>query len=314
MIDDMVKLLGKEQYDDDLRQEVCVEDLDKAEDKLKTTEASIKNIEGTIAEDKDLIKTAEDDIDSLKKGIKKLDKDVTDATETRKEEHDEYEATLVENKAAKDLLLLAENRLNKFYNPTLYKAAPKEEVSRDEQIAANLGVSFLQVGFHAASKSARAEPAPEALGAYKAKDPEKSGVLEMIGMLITDLDTEIKEQEAAEKDAQADYESFMEDSAAKRTKDGKSISKKERTEAELEAELAKLRAKDKAKLREAYATTGVLGDLHQDCDWLLTNYETRKKARVAEKESLAKAKGILSGMDVSLVQTAHKSNGFLKRK
>merc|ERR1719394_356243 len=144
IIDDMVKLLDKEQYDDDLRQEICVEDLDKAEDKLKTTEASIKNVEKAIAEDKDLEQTTEDEIDGLKKGIKKLDKDVTDATGVRKEEHESYTATLAENKAAKDLLLLAKNRLNKFYNPSLYKAPPKEELSADEQIAANMGVTLFQ--------------------------------------------------------------------------------------------------------------------------------------------------------------------------
>jgi septal ring factor EnvC (AmiA/AmiB activator) len=131
--------------------------------------------------------------------------------------------------------------------------------------------------------------------------------MEMIDMLVTDLDKEIQAQEVQEKDAQADYEKFMADSAAKRTKDGKSISQKERTAADIEAELAKLRAKDKAKLREAYATTGVLGDLHQNCDWLLANFDTRKQARVAEKESLMKAKGILSGMEVSLMQ----KNAFL---
>jgi len=314
MIDDMVKLLDKEQYDDDLRQEICVEDLDQAEDKLKTTEASIKNVEKTIEEDKDLAETTADEIGGLKDGIKDLDKSVTDSTETRKEEHDSYTATLSENKAAKDLLLLAKNRLNKFYNPKLYKEAPKEELAPDEQIAANMGVTlfqqgsamFMQISTHKFKKA----PPPAAVGAYQEKKNESTGVIEMIDMLVTDLDKEIKAQQAEEADEQADYEKFMADAAAKRTKDGKSISQKEKTAADLEAELAKLRAKDKAKLREAYATTGVLGDLHQDCDWLLANFETRKTARAAEKESLAKAKGILSGMEVSFVQT----NKFLSPK
>jgi len=322
MIDEMTKLLDKEQSDDDLRHEVCVEELDKTEDKLKTTETAISSIEKAIAEDKDLKATTEDEVHDLTKGIKKLDKDVTEATETRKDEHDDYEATLSENKAAKDLLLVAKNRLNKFYNPTMYSAPPKDELSAQEQIAANMGVSFLQQGqrtlmrvaVHAASRAMRGSPPPEAVAAYKVKTKESNGVIEMINMLVTDLDKEIKEQEVAEKDAQSDYENFIEDSADKRTKDGKSISLKERTAAELETELVKLRAKDKAKLKEAYATTGVLGDLHQDCDWLLANFNTRKQARASEKESLQKAKGILSGMDVSLMQVAHKASTFLGPK
>jgi len=299
MIDDMVKLLDKEQYDDDLRQEICIEDLDRTEDKLKTTQTSIKNVEKVIEEDKDLAQTTGDEINNLQKGIKELDKSVTDATGMRKEDHEEYTATLSENKAAKDLLLLAKNRLSKFYHPALYKAPPKEELSADAQIAQNMGVpALVQVSVH----NFRRAPPPEAVGAYKVKKNESHGVMEMIDMLVTDLDKEIQAQEVQEKDAQTDYEKFMADSAAKRTKDGKSISQKERTAADIEAELAKLRAKDKAKLREAYATTGVLGDLHQNCDWLLANFETRKQARVAEKESLMKAKGILSGMEVSLMQ------------
>jgi len=285
MIDDMVKLLDKEQKDDDTKQEVCVEDLDKTEDKLKGIEASVKNVGKVIAEDKNLMETAEDEIKAKKKGIEQLDKKVIDATETRKEEHDAYEATLAENKAAKDLLLLAENQLNKFYHPQIYREPPQ---------------SMLQ------------EP-PKTVAPYKAKNLEKNGVMEMLGTILSDLDKQIAEQEVAEKDAQTDYENFIEDSAAKRTKDVESISQKERTKAELESELAKLTAKDKAKLREAYATTGVLGDIHKECDWLLSNYEARKQARVIEKESLQKAKGILSGMDVSLMQTARKSNTFLRR-
>jgi len=124
-----------------------------------------------------------------------------------------------------------------------------------------------------------------------------AGVIEMIDLLVTDLDKEILAQEAEERDAQTDYENFIGDSKLKRTQDGKLISDKERTKADLEVELQKLRAKDKAKLREAYATTGVLGDLHQNCDWLLMNFDTRKEARAAEKDSLVKAKAVLAGME-----------------
>jgi chromosome segregation ATPase len=165
MIDDMVKLLDKEQYDDDLRQEICVEDLDRTEDKLKTTEGSIKNIEKVIEEDKDLAQTTGDEINNLQKGIKELDKSVTDATGMRKEDHEEYTATLAENKAAKDLLLLAKNRLSKFYHPALYKAPPKEELSADAQIAQNMGMTFVQVSVHSFVQA----PPPEAVGAYKVK-------------------------------------------------------------------------------------------------------------------------------------------------
>jgi len=298
MIDDMVKLLDKEQYDDDLRQEICHEELDQTEDRLKTTEWKIGELEKAIKVDKSAMETISEDMASLANGIKSLDTTVVEATETRKEQHTIYEATLAENKASKELLLIAKNRLNKFYNPGLAKEEPKEELSDQERIASNLagsedGPTLVQVKTHSHMRKG----GPQAVGAYKAKSNESAGVIEMIDLLVTDLDKEILAQEAEERDAQTDYENFIGDSKLKRTQDGKLISDKERTKADLEVELQKLRAKDKAKLREAYATTGVLGDLHQNCDWLLMNFDTRKEARAAEKDSLVKAKAVLAGME-----------------
>jgi outer membrane murein-binding lipoprotein Lpp len=297
MIDDMMKLLKKEQYDDDLRQEICHEELDEAEDKLKATEEKIKNYEKAIKVDKAAIEQAEEDEGELKSGLKKLDSDVENAGETRKEEHADYVATLSENKAAKELLLMAKNRLMKFYNPTLSKEEPKKELSEQERIAQNLGgSSFIQIHDHA-QEDLQLEGRPHPVGAYTSKKKEGTGVIEMIDMIITDLDKEIVEQETAEKDAQADYEAFMANSKDKAAKDARMLAMKKKMEADLKVELQMLRAKDKAKLREAYATTGVLGDLHQDCDWLLLNFDTRKEARTAEIDSLNKAKAVLSGMD-----------------
>jgi len=286
MIDDMVKLLDKEQYDDDLRQEICLEELDEAEDKLKLTEMKIKDVEKRIKVDASNIEQLDQDEASLKDGMKDLDKTVVDSSETRKEEHSNYEATLTENKAAKELLIMAKNRLNQFYNPSLHKEAPKAELSEQERIAANLGgASFLQIVGR-----------PKPVGAYSPNN-SSSGVIEMLDLLVADLDKEILEQEVAEKDAQADYEQLIRDAKDKRTRDALILARKLKMEADLKVELQKLRIKDKMKLREAYATTGVLGDLHQDCDWLLLNFDTRKSARAAEKDSLVKAKAVLSGMD-----------------
>jgi len=300
MIDDMVKLLDKEQHDDDLRQEVCHEELDEAEDKLKAAEHKVASYGKAIKVDKAAIEQADSDAKELADGMQKLDKAVEDATEIRKEEHSDYEATLVENKAAKELLLVAKNRLMKFYNPTLAKDAPKASLVEQEQTVQstqNLGVATLiQVNAHAHAQIL-IEGRPQPVGGYKSKHNEGMGVIEMIDSIVTDLDKEITEQETEEKDAQSDYETVIDDSKIKRTKDGKLIEKKELTEADLKVELQKLRALEKAKLREAYAATGVLGELHQDCDWLLMNYDARKEARAAEKDSLAKAKGVLAGMD-----------------
>merc|ERR1719164_168132 len=56
--------------------------------------------------------------------------------------------------------------------------------------------------------------------------------MRMMDMLVADLEKEMTEADAEEKDNQKDYEKFMNDSAAKRAADTKSIN--EMTEADAE--------------------------------------------------------------------------------
>merc|ERR1719478_1205434 len=123
-------------------------------------------------------------------------------------------------------------------------------------------------------------------------------------MMIADLDKEITEVEVEEKEAQKEYEQFMADSAEKRATDAKSIEDKAGAKADLEAKLLKDEEEKTATTKEAMATHEFLAEVHQDCDWLLTNFETRKTARAGEVDALTKAKAVLSGADYSLLQKA----------
>merc|ERR1719316_571401 len=122
MMDDMVVLLGKEQKDDEAEKEYCEAEFEKSEDESDDLKRKIKATDATIAEAEDAIAALKEDISSLTTGIKDLDKAVAEATETRKEEATDYTNTKAQNSAAVQLLDVAKNQLNKFYNPTLYKA------------------------------------------------------------------------------------------------------------------------------------------------------------------------------------------------
>jgi chromosome segregation ATPase len=139
MIDDMVVLLGKEQVADDKKKAYCEEEFDKADDKKKALERSISDLEKVIEEAKEQVTTLSQEIKDLEDGIVKLDREVVQATEMRKEEHEEFTATLAANSAAVKLIEFAKNRMNKFYNPKLYKAPPKRELSEEERITLNMG-------------------------------------------------------------------------------------------------------------------------------------------------------------------------------
>jgi len=121
MIDDMVALLGNEQSADDDKKAYCESNLDKTEDEAKALDQNIADLDTAIEENKGTIATLAEEIAALTKGIKELDSQVADATAQRKAEHENYVQTLAADNAAKDLLGLAKNRMNKFYNKALYK-------------------------------------------------------------------------------------------------------------------------------------------------------------------------------------------------
>merc|ERR1719401_1445919 len=121
MIDEMVATLKKEQVDDDSKKEYCSTELDTSDDKKKVLEKTISDTEASIAAAKEGIATLTEEIAALMAGIAALDKSVAEPTEQRKQENAEFKEMMSENKAAKELLLIAENRLNQFYNPKMYK-------------------------------------------------------------------------------------------------------------------------------------------------------------------------------------------------
>merc|ERR1719207_466755 len=216
MIDDMVTLLKKEQTTDDDKKEYCETLIDKTEDNLKELELTVSALGKAIADYKERIATLAEELAALEDGIKKLDKQVADATEERKEEHKENVETLANDNAAKEIIGIAKNRLNKFYNPKLYVAPPKRELSEEERITVNMGGTLAPTqppgGIAGTGISALAQvapPPPPSIGTYGKKSEEGNGVIAMIDLLVKDLTKEMTEADVNEKDAQADYEKLM---------------------------------------------------------------------------------------------------------
>jgi len=306
MIDDMVALLKTEQLDDDHKKEYCEIQLDMAEDKAKELQGKVEDLTTSIEEKEGLIKTVTEDIKVLTASIKKLDKSVSDATYQRKKENDEFTDLMSGNNAAKELLAFAKNRLNKFYNPKLYKAPAKSLISEDEQ-----ATSFVQIHEHNSLKDAPPPP-PETFGAYQKKGEETTGVISMIDLLIRDLDKEMTEAKTEENDAQKDYEEMMNDSATKRAADSKSIAAKESAKAEAEEGKVADEASKMSEFKELTATKQYEGQLHKECDWLIQNFDLRKTMRAEEMENLKTAKSVLSGADFSLLQSQATSPKHLR--
>jgi hypothetical protein len=305
MVDDMVKLLEKEQNDDNDKKEYCAKQLDSADDSKKGLERTVNQKTSAIATAEESIATLKEEIASLISGIKNLDKSVAEATTQRKDENIEYKALVASDTAAKDVLSWAKNRLNKFYNPKLYKPPAKQELSEGDRIYANQGMSFVQV---AVARDAPAPP-PATWNAYAKKSQEGSGVIAMVDLLIKDLDKELTEAATEEKNSQADYEELMSDAAEKRRTDSKALSEKNEAKADTEAALEAHNADKTSAVKELMATEKYIASLHSECDWLIQYFDVRKEARAGEIDSLKKAKAVLSGASYSLVEV--KSSAFL---
>merc|ERR1719456_1159370 len=139
MIDDMVVLLQEEQKDDETQKERCETEFDTSEDKEGELKRKIAGLEASIAEMKEGIETLKTDIKALSDGIVALDKSVAEATETRKAENAEFTTVKAQNNAAVQLLGVAENRLNKFYNPAAYNPPQRRELTEEERIYVQSG-------------------------------------------------------------------------------------------------------------------------------------------------------------------------------
>jgi len=330
LVDDLVVNLKKEQVEDDSKKEYCEAEIDKTEDKVKQLQNAMADSETAIEEMKGSIQQLVAEILALESGIIALDKSVAEATSNRKDENADYKHLIESDSTAKELLAFAKNRLNKFYNPKLYKPPPARDLTEEERITVNLGgdvptqaptgiagtnigtATFVQLLASARRAGKAAPPPPPAtFDAYSKKSQEGNGVIAMIDLLVADLDKEMQEAKVDETNAQQNYEKMMSESGEKRAADSKSITDKSAEKGSTQEALETEQNSHKDSTQELMETDKVLGGLHGECDWLLKYFDARREARAGEVDALGAAKAALSGADFSLLQRTVTRSGFL---
>merc|ERR1719316_582970 len=284
MIDNMISVLGKEQADDDAKRESCIAEITKAEDLEKAEKGAVANLATEIAEEEDALETLKSEIAAIQKGLEGLDKMVAESTETRKEEHADYTEVTAANSAALELIEMAKNRMNKFYNPTLYKAPVTTTVAASPY-------GFVQINSHRANIG----KAPETFSLVYKNSKASTGIIAMMKEVARDVENDTTEAKHAEEVAQKDYEEAMADAAGKRAEDSKLIVEKESAKAAVHETLANLRESISTKRDQLSNASDKLNDLHISCDAFLQDYDEVKKERAAEKDQLMQSKSVLSG-------------------
>merc|ERR1719428_2575424 len=215
-IDEMVTILGKEQKEDDKQKGWCQDELDKAADEETSAKEKLAQVDAQIAEMTDTIAALGEEIATLGESIKALDKTVAQATEQRKEEHEEALAAAQMSQAAVGLVGKAKARMNKFYNPSM--------------VQTQQAPGFLQIRAHRArrdlfslSEDDDQPEAPETFSGEVKKNEKSAGVIGMMDMIIRDLENDMKDAEYEEKTAQEDYAKLMSESETSRQQDSKGI-------------------------------------------------------------------------------------------
>jgi hypothetical protein len=293
MVDDMIALLGKQQAEDVKQEAWCQGELEKSASEEAATKTKIAQTVATMAEQTDAIGTLMEEINGLNAEIAALDKSSADATAMRQEEHADYIEMLQMNEAATGLVKKAQQRLQKFYNPTLYKAAPKTEMNMEEKIIK--AGTFVQI--RRRSSVALASETFETL--YQKKGEKSAGVIQMMDTIIKDLEADSKDAGFAEKTAQSDYAKLMADSQATRAADVKSLTSKSSAKAAEEASLMTSKETRADAATDLKLVTTAIKELHVSCDFILQNLDLRTEARTNEIEGLKNAKAVLSGASYS---------------
>jgi len=288
MVDGMVGVLEGEQKADDKTDVWCLAELDKAKEEAKATETDLGDLGAAIAEQRDTIASVAAEMDALQKGLAELDKSVAEATEQRKDEHDDYVDEAASNQAAVELIGMAKNRMNKFYNPTQYQE-PAAEAATEE--------FFAQIAVRRADPG----PAPETFGAYK-KSESSSGVIAMMEDMVRDVNADMAEAKRDEEEAQKDYEETMNDAATKRSDDSKLLVTKEGEKAEETTKLEDLKEGKRTKAGQLEVLEDKIDNLHKTCDFLISHYAGIKEDRTKEEEGLKTAKTVLQGAKVGFLQ------------
>jgi len=270
MIDEMVVVLKKDQEDEVKHRDFCVAEFDENEKQTLVKSNEIKDLEGLIAKSEATMKTLDEEMAALKDSIKEMQKQMAKASEDRELENKDFQTVVADQRATQDILKKALKRLESFYKKALLQA-------RQEPGAA-------------------VPPPPPAFGEYK-KNEGSGGVMTMIENVIKEAATSEKEAITDEADSQAGYEEFMKNSNAAIEKANSEIVSKTEQKAETESTLVQAKSDLESAMIDAKNLATYNAELHESCDFVLKNFDTRQAARMDEIEGLQKAKAILSGSE-----------------
>merc|ERR1719310_223574 len=264
-IDEMMAELKAVQKAEDDKYEYCTSEI-KANEKETAAKYDLKaDLEQKIDDLTSTITTLTDEIAALEALVAQTNVEMKAASENREAENKDFQVTVADQKATQAILKKAKDRMAAFYSMMQTKQTPPAQGTYSKHGGGNIVVSLLQSVIN------------------ESEDVEKKAL-------------------NAENEAQKAYEEYITDSNASNSAAATNIMNKSGSKAKAEQDkIATTESRD-ATIQDLLLLGEHNAALHQDCDFLIKNYDVRKTARSEEIESLFNAKAIFSGANFGFLQ------------
>jgi len=250
----------------------CVKDFNGNEKAVFKKTDLKEDLEAKIKELAAHMKALGKDINDAKSKMAEAEVEVKKASQNREAENAQFQTVVADQRATQDILKKALAKLNSFYKKAFVQVADADEYEQTP---------------------------PVQFSGERKSNAGASPVIGMIQAIIEDSAHLEAESVASEKQAQADYETFVKDSndLIKTLSDSVVSNSKAMATAKSESATAS------GDLENANGELESLGkveqDLHAECDFIQKNFEVRQKARLTEIEAIHSAMGVLSGAKAS---------------
>jgi len=264
-IDDMIAELKTTQKAEAEKYEFCTSEI-KANEKETAAKHELKGeLEQKIEDLTSMITTLTDEIAALNAAVAQTNVEMKAASQNREAENKDFQVTVADQKATQAILKKAMDRMKAFYGFIQQKQTPPKQGTYSAHGGGNLVVSLL-------------------------------------GGVIAESEDVEKKALNAENEAQKAYEEYISDSNDANAAAQSNIMNKSSAKAKAEQDKIQATESRDATIQDLLMLGEHNAALHQDCDFLIKNFEVRQSARAEEIDSLANAKAIFSGANFGFLQ------------
>lgn len=267
IIETMIEDLKTQELNEVKFKAKCVSDFDKNEKMTFNKNEDREKLENKISQLERLIQKLQDEISLAKKQSADTSAEIMKASQNRGEANTEFQTVVGDQRATRNILNKALLRLTAFY---------KKEKGGANLIQKNEQTPPMQ--FNKYETNAGANP-----------------VIGLLDQIIGDSVKLDSEACAGEYQAQMDYETFVKDSNSLIAQLSAAITTKTKSIAAAKGEGADTKGDHLSVVNELDSLALYEADLHQECDFVMKNFEVRQKARLQEAEALQQAKAFLAG-------------------